>query len=439
MQVSGPVLLRCDATLPYKTGMSIFKRILGVRSFSEYRKEADDCFSRGDYGTAKRRYDQALEQAGPEDKAQLEAVRERINACRDQIARAHIDKGMGLVKEKELDLALTEFNNAIEVATDPQVAERARQQIEAMERSEARENAEGSALSEEEKYVAIAGSWEEEQAEEYEAYGEDLRRALLALYEEHFEEARELLEKVATGAADPHYLYYEVGRARILTGETEKGVESLRQFLSSIGPDEGGETRLAAHVELARAADQAGDLEGAIAQLQTCIEVMPSDPRPYFLMGNFLRQHGLSQEAVDVLKSGLSAVDQTAPDLRTIQELGLAYRDLGSDREAIAWLERAIEQLTIRGQLDLPPEAAVSLAKLHEKSGNKGRAADLYVLLTNGSDRANFFGYYSEAGRLLSELKITGEARRMLQRALEFAPEDDAVRKAIAEQIHQLP
>jgi predicted RNA polymerase sigma factor len=111
---------------------------------------------------------------------------------------------------------------------------------------------------------------------------------------------------------------------------------------------------------------------------------------------------------------------------------------LGQDQTAVTWLERVIEQLTARGQIDLPPETAIVLAKLHDKLGNKGRAADLYVLLANGSDRGNYFLYYSEAGRLLSELKILGEARKMFQRAMEFAPEDAAVRQTLAERLQAL-
>jgi tetratricopeptide (TPR) repeat protein len=419
--------------------MSIFKKLLGTRTLAQQKQEADELFAAGDYGTAKLRYERALERAGQEEAAETAAVKDRINACRDQIARAHIEKALALEKEQELELAMAELNSAAEVAASAVVVAEARRLAEEMERADAREKAAAPApLSDEEKFVAIAGSWEDEQAEEYEHYGEELRQALLALYDERFQEARQLLEALAAHASDPHYLHYEVGRARLLTGEVESGAQALHLFLSSIGPEEGGETRLATHLELARIAEQAGDLDGAIAQLQTAIEALPRDPRPYLLMGNFLRQHGHAQEAVEVLESGLRALDQANPDTRTIQEIGLCYADLGQDQKAIGFLERVVEQLTARQQFDLPPEAAVVLAKLHDKVGNKGRAADLYVLLSSGSDRANYFLYYSEAGRLLAELRINDEARKMLQRATEFAPDDETVRQTLKERLQAL-
>lgn len=419
--------------------MSIFKKLLGTRTLAQQKQEADELFAAGDYGTAKLRYERALERAGQEEAAQIEAVKDRINACRDQLAKAYIEKALALQKEQELEMAMAELNSAAEVAASPSVVAEARQQAEAIQRAEARESAaEPAQLSDEEKFVAIAGSWEDEQAEEYERYGDELRQALLALYDERFQEARQLLEGLAARVSDPHYLHYEVGRARLLTGEVESGAQALDLFLSSIGPEEGGEARLATHLELARIAEQASDLDGAIAQLQTAIEALPQDPRPYLLMGNFLRQHGHTQEALEVLESGLRALDQTNPDTRTIQEMGLCYADLGQDQQAIASLESVVGQLSARQQMDLPPEATVVLAKLHDKAGNKGRAADLYVLLANGSDRANYFLYYSEAGRLLGELHVNDEARKMLQRATEFAPDDEAVRQTLKERLQAL-
>jgi tetratricopeptide (TPR) repeat protein len=419
--------------------MSLFKKLLGVRSFAEQRQEADALYTAGNYGEAKLSYDKALARAGATEASQKAEITERIGSCRDQMAKAYIEKGLQLVKENEFELALNELASAVEVAASPEVLAQARGHAEEIERAQARQQAaEPQPLSDEEKFAAIGGGWEEEQADEYERYGEKLRSALLALYDERIDEARQLFEEVIAGATDPHYLYYEVGRVRLLTGDVESGAQALRSFLASIGPDEGGDTRLTAHLELARIAEQGGDLDGAIAQLQTAIEAMPRDPRPYLVMGNFLRQHGHAQEAVEVLESGLRAVDQTNPDVRTIQELGLSYADLNQDKKAIAALEQAIEQLTVRHQLDLPPEAAVVLAKLHDKTGNKGRAADLYLILSSGSDRANHFLYYSEAGRLLGELNIKDEARKMLQRASELAPDDDAVRQALKERLQAL-
>src|SRR5262249_23747819 len=94
--------------------------------------------------------------------------------------------------------------------------------------------------------------------------------------------------------------------------------------------------------------------------------------------------------------------------------------------------------LTSQKYTDLPPECAVPLARLQEKAGNKVRALDLYNMLTAGSDVANRFVYHCEAARLLGELGHHADARRMLQRAEEFLPEDAEARVAFERQKAEL-
>jgi tetratricopeptide (TPR) repeat protein len=133
----------------------------------------------------------------------------------------------------------------------------------------------------------------------------------------------------------------------------------------------------------------------------------------------------LAEDASEVLESGIEMMGEAHPEWRLVQELGLAQMDLGNDARAIELLEHVIEVLVARQHLDLPPETAVPLAQLHERAGQPQRAADLYTMLAQGSDRQNHFRYYGEAGRLLKEIGMGGEALRMLQRARELSPEED--------------
>jgi hypothetical protein len=80
-------------------------------------------------------------------------------------------------------------------------------------------------------------------------------------------------------------------------------------------------------------------------------------------------------------------------------------------------LEGVVQGLVGQGNLDLPPPAAVALAKLHEEKGNLARAADLYGSLAKGGDAANHGDYLREASRLLDALGLSDEARRMRERA----------------------
>jgi tetratricopeptide (TPR) repeat protein len=156
-------------------------------------------------------------------------------------------------------------------------------------------------------------------------------------------------------------------------------------------------------------------------------------------MAAFFRREGLAADAVEILNSAIDALGEDGHRQWRLEiELGLAHAALGHDEQAIDALEGAIGYLTTRHGLDLPPEGAVPLAELHEKRGNRGRALDLYNLLANGSDVANHFSYYRNAARLLRELDQPGEARRMLQRASELAPQDPELRAALAAELAEL-
>ena len=61
----------------------------------------------------------------------------------------------------------------------------------------------------------------------------------------------------------------------------------------------------------------------------------------------------------------------------------------------------------------------------HEKVGKLDRAADLYAALAKGSDVDSHTHYYRQAGRLLAELSLDDEARRMFKRALALAEDDE--------------
>jgi tetratricopeptide (TPR) repeat protein len=159
------------------------------------------------------------------------------------------------------------------------------------------------------------------------------------------------------------------------------------------------------------------------------LTALPDDPRPYLAMANFFRQEKLLEEAIEVLQAGLESREDRAPDVRLWQELGLTYADQGNDAEAVKWLERVIELLSSQRLTDMPAEGTARLAELHERAGRTTRALDLYSLLARGSDVAKLYYYHEQAARLLQSMNLPQDARRMLVRALELAP-DDAETKA---------
>lgn len=410
--------------------MSFFKRMFGGGSAADERAEADRLFERGDVFEARQAYERALDRNKGADGALAKHCEARIAACFDALAQKRMDEAEELRKQGELEMARTELETAIELARTPAFKEKARRAFETLERKDAVEQAaEPTELTEDERWAVIAGTWGDRQNDEFDEYGEDLRTALLDLHDGRIEEARAVLERLAEENEDAIYLWLEIGRARLEAKDEEGGAKALRRFLKRLkeadeeGEEDRSDARLAAHIALSQIADKRGDEEKAISWLNKAIEVMPDDPRPFLQLGVYLRQKGHAEEAIEVLDTAISLLDEDRPSWEAYQELGLAKMDAGYDDEAIDLLEKVTRFFMSRQRLDFPRSTALPLARLHEKAGRLERAADLYRSLANGSDRANHLEYHREAARVLVQLGLLTEARRMLTRAAALAEE----------------
>jgi tetratricopeptide (TPR) repeat protein len=418
--------------------MSLLGKLFGGRSLEAERAHADELFGQGQFGQAKLAYERAAGQAkaDPEQRRQLTA---QVDACRNAIATTHMAEAERLLAEGNLDFAREELLQVTETAADPAMLRSAQEQLERMERAVVRaELAQAEAPNEEDRFELLAGSFEEDQYAEYLAHGEAAKHALLQLHDGSIAEARLALEALVAAADAPRYLYFELGRARLADGDVAGGQATLEQFLATLHPEEGGDARLLAHTELAQLAHARGDFDAAVAHYETALTSLPNDPRPYLAMASFFRREQLVDEAIDVLEAGQEALVDQPPDVRLWQELGLALADAGRDAEAIAWLERIVSLLAAQQHTDLPPEGALRLAQLYERAGNTARALDLYSLLARGSDRANLHVYHEEAARLMRGLGLANEARRMLHRARELAPQDEVTQTRLTQALDAL-
>jgi len=393
-------------------------KLFRKKTLAELKNEAEALYAEGKLGEAKLAYDRLEARAEKEDAALAAEARDHATKCCDELAAARIVEATELHKRGLLDLAREELKHALDTARSPAMLERVHEAGRALERRDAVQHATKVAeLSDDERVALIAGSWEPLQAEELERYGEPLMQAILELDRERGPEAVKILESILTTAKEPSYLYLELGRARLVAQDLEGGERDLMTFLSRIGPEEGGTARLLAHRELVRLAHERGDRESALSQLEAAAEALDPDPRPYLDLGAYLRMLGRPAEAVEVLEQCAALFENERVEWPVLMELGLAYAEAGTTSKGIDALESVIEQVTQRGQRDLPPAAVVALAKLHEKEGNLARAADLYRALTEGSDGENHGLYHREAARLLGALGLADEARRMNERA----------------------
>ena len=418
--------------------MSFFKRILGSKTLDERLAEADAKYEERDFGQAKLSYERCLDSAKGAPVAMRDRIASRIDACCDEIAKIRIAEGQDHLAAGEIDLAVGELEGALETARDEVIVAEARAILDGLQARDAKERAEEvPELSDEERLAVLAGSWEDDQAEEYDAYGADFDRALLALHDGDVGAARAGFEQLLEDFEDSRYLWLELGRARLLTDDIAGGKAALAAFLEKIGPDEGGEARLVAHLELARLHDEAGNVDEAMSELERGVEALDEDPRAYLALGQYLRQKGHADEALEVLEAGAAVMGEARPDYRLLQELGLAQADAGKQTDAIEVLEGVIQLFIARHQTDFPPDTAERLAALHEAAGNMERAADLFRALTHGSNRTAHLRYHREAARLLRELGLGEEARTMLVRAKALT-EDDGELGVLAAEIEAL-
>lgn len=422
--------------------MSFLKKIFGGSTFADDRAEGDRLFDAGQLVEARIAYQRALDRKKDASAEAVGHCQERIAACLDGMAEARLEEAERLRDAGEHELAEAELRNAMDMAASEEIAKRARRMLETMEKDDARQNAELPAeMSDDDRWALLAGNWEDDQIDEYDALGDAFRDALLALHDGRVEEGRAALEGMLDD--DACYLWLEVGRARLLAEDFEKAEEALRTFLEKLDDEEGGEARLSAHAELAGLRDREDDEEGAMAEYEAAMEAFPDDPRPFYLMGRYLRAKAHHEEAAEVFEAALPLLDEQRPDWRFFEELGLAKMASGEDDEAAAWLDRVIAFFVqIRRpdapQVEFPPATAVARAKLHEKAGELEKAADLFRGLARGSDHENHLAYHREAARLLIELDLNDEARRMLTRALALAENDAEARAAIEAQIADL-
>lgn len=419
--------------------MSWLGKLLSGPDAGELRARGEALLADGRPGEAKLAFERALERlrkgGGTDEVAEVEA---RIAACGDALARDRIAEAAAYPAEAA-EHARKALDDAAEVARSEAVRAEVEAAREALERADAREAAadEPAPLTDEERLALLAGTWEGPQADEYEAHGEVLDRALLALAGGDGETAREAIEGLLAAATEPVYLHLEHARACAACDDLDGTRAALERFLAG-APRGVGDARLAARLELSRLLAEVEGFDAAVAALERAIEEHPADHRPLFQLGAFLRSEGHAEEAVEVLRAGAELVDETRPDWRLLQELGLAHRDAGQEAEAVDVLEGVLGLFAAQRATTLPGETLEALAGLHEASGNPTRAADLWRTLADGAPPSTAVRYHLEAARLVDGLGHGDEARRLLRRAAGLAEGDEDAAREIAARLEAL-
>lgn len=417
--------------------MSFFKRLLGG-DFDSNRGEGDEHFAAQRWGEAKLAYERALAKgkAAPEETKSL--LTARITECRTKLAVAHAERAETLLAAGEIEAAVEALESAIDVSPDAADKERYRKGIDRLHAADARAAAENPGdASEDDRFEVLSAQWDDEQLDEYEAYGEPFKGAYLLLHEApDSAEAGKALEAFQALAAEHAetvcFLHLEIGRALLRLGRKEEGVASLRKLLETLPAEVGDVARIQAHVLLAEVAMEAEDHATAEQELRAAAEVAPDLTAGHLRLGMYLRLRGRHAEAAESLQEAARTMSELRPDVSVLREIGLNLVALGDEENALETLEGIVQIQAAQDNLDLDPATALALAGIYEKRGDPERAADIFRHLANGSDVAHHFQYHRDAARLLKAAGKGDLARKHLVKARELAP-DDAGRAAVDE------
>lgn len=236
------------------------------------------------------------------------------------------------------------------------------------------------------------------------------------------------------------------GRALILAGQLEPGVEELRKAVA-IAPKEPQFL-----VELGSGLHRAGKVDEAALQLRTAIQLDPDNGRALMLLGLALADQAELEEAEVFLVKATKASN----DARPWFELGIVQNKRGDDLGAEASLQQAVERepdnslyqyaygemLRINKRYDQAIEAyrkATELDPPHPKASAKlgltlahaqrlGEA-ELHLTTAVRNDPKNQYNYFNLA-YVYREQNKTRLAIEAYEKFLELADPDDGDRRA---------
>jgi tetratricopeptide (TPR) repeat protein len=411
--------------------MSFFKNLLGG-TFESNRERGERLFAKGDYGEARLAFERALSKAKGVPVDTVQAVRERSRTCRLELARARIDEADRYAGQGDFELAIESLGHAAQISEETEIIEAVEERQKGYEAQDARSLVEdGREITEEELLSVIAGTWIEPQAEEYAAMPDELGKALLLAHDGDHQQAAERIEEL-TNRADlpvlPRYLFFELGREKLLTGEDGEAIRVLDAFLiKTEGEPAALELQIKALYLKAQALSNGERFDQAEEQLIRATDLAPEDHTAFLTLGQFLRSREDYQAAINALNRAVELMGQMQPDFNVIRELGFTYLAMGDDEEAKRNLFAVIEHQASKGEHDqFDPQTAVSLAKLYEAGGELIQAADLYRHLALGYDITNHFTYNLEAARLLTDAGADADIiERHCVRATELAGSDE--------------
>ena len=411
--------------------MSLFENLFG-KPFDALLAEGNNLFDKERFGEAKLSLEKALAKGKAATEAQKAEIKDRIRLCKMRLAENRIKEADNLAASGELEDAVSLLEDALEICDEASVRDAVKERLQRYEAEDTRRLVdEVDEIDDDELMTIIAGTWTDPQAEEYAAMPDTLRAALLASHDNRHEEAADILKELIARddlPVPPKYLYLELGKSLLLLKRPGEAIEALDAFLEAIEDEDGSvETGVLACDMKAAALTMMERFDDAEGVLADACRLAPEDHTVFLKLGVFQRSREKYDKSIKSLEKARELMGQMHPDFAVIRELGFTYLAMDNVKDAKACLQAVIEHLASRGEhTQFDPKTAVTLAELHEKSGDHMAAADLYRHLSVGYDTQNHFTYNVEAARLLKLANGKPDlVERYLTRAHELADTDE--------------
>jgi tetratricopeptide (TPR) repeat protein len=426
--------------------MPFLKKLFG-KDPGKLRQEAEAAGKAGDWGDAKFKYQDLLAVLAESPQAERAAVQAKIDDCQTQLVRVQLAEVERMRMAGDVEAALELCRATIEMADGLPIKAEVKTKADALNEDFVRASQPDTGTpTEEDVFLALSGSWSEEQSDELYSYGDEFKRAFLDLHEGKADAARDTFRKIAAAHPDGLYIGIEVARALIAsrrrtTPAAEPSEEEAKAeaplalgeaaklyigYLEREPEEASDELYATVQSELAGVLLELGDLKGAEECLVEAADATHEQTYGHLNLGRFYRMQKRYPEAIQRLELAVEKMGTMTPDIRVYRELGFANRDAGKKQEAIDCLKAVIDHQASLGIFDFDPETAEALAELYLETGDKEEAANLYRHLANGRNVDNRFRYHVLAGKLLKEIGNKPDGVRELHAAHAIAPDDAA-------------
>jgi tetratricopeptide (TPR) repeat protein len=219
----------------------------------DYEKKGNALFETGAYGKAIAEYERALERlekSSPWDDEYRQSLRDKIDSCKEQLAREHENTATELMEAGHNDDARQYIELARELTRDDQLKTKLEQHLKQLDMSgseaiqatlpnfdipdQAAEPEEETVTAEQddEQFMALIGTLPEEIQESYRNYPAAFKTGYLALNQGDFEQAAENLTQAMQEMDDPQsYIPLELATACLNLARYEEACRHAETFI----------------------------------------------------------------------------------------------------------------------------------------------------------------------------------------------------------------